>query len=313
MPARAPDPLTAPLAAALRRWVLGVFPRGQSGIDYDAPAGEAGLFGPQSVTWRIHSDFPGMLAGGLCALMLQALHPRVLAGVWDHSDFRADLVGRLRRTTAFVAGTSFAGSTQAETLVTRVRRIHGQVRGTTADGQPYAADEPALLSWVHASEAYAFLEGFKRYGGLEMPGWTQDRYLREGVQLARALGAIDVPDSRAALEAYFAAQRPALQHDLRSREVLDVLARIRLPVPGATLTRGLFLGAGAALLPPWAEHLLGFSPLQRTRHAACARALQALAPMFRIALPDGAGPRACRRVGVSPDILRTWPEVSEVP
>lgn len=130
------SPLTAPLAAALRRWVLGVFPRGQSGIDYDAPAGDAGLFGPDSATWRVHADFPGMLAGGLCALMLQALHPQVLAGVWDHSDFRDDLVGRLRRTTGFVAGTSFSGTAEAERLITRVRTIHTHVRGTTADGMP---------------------------------------------------------------------------------------------------------------------------------------------------------------------------------
>ena len=307
MPARAPNPITAPLAAVLRRWVLGVFPRGQSGIDYDVPLGDPGLFGPDTVTWRIHSDFPGMLAGGLCALMLQALHPRVLAGVWDHSDFRDDLVGRLRRTTAFVAGTSFAGTGAANALVARVRSIHGHVRGTTADGQSYAADDPDLLSWVHASEAYAFLQGFRRYGGLDVPAWAEDRYYAEGAGVARALGAIDVPADRTSLDAYFAAQLPALRHDARSREVLDVLARIRLPVPGATVTRGLFLGAGAALLPPWAEATLGFTPMQRARHVACARALQALAPVFRIALPDGAGPRACRRVGVSPDILRTWP------
>ncbi|MCD9124709.1 oxygenase MpaB family protein [Luteimonas fraxinea] len=301
------SPLTAPLAVALRRWVLGVFPRGQSGIDYDAPAGDPGLFGPDSGTWRVHADFPGMLAGGLCALMLQALHPQVLAGVWDHSDFRDDLVGRLRRTTGFVAGTSFAGTAEAERLITRVRTIHTHVRGTTADGTPYAANDPALLSWVHASEAYAFLQGFRTYAGVEMPVWAQDRYYAEGHRVAAALGAIEIPASRAAMAAYFDAVRPALRYDDRAREVLQVLSRIRLPVPGATLSRGLFLGAGAALLPPWAERMLGITTLQRARHRACARALRGLAPLFHIALPDGAGARACRRVGVSPSILRTWP------
>lgn len=300
MSGRASNPLLAPLAAALRRRVLGMFPRGQSGIDYDTPADDLGFFGPESVTWRIHSDFPGMLAGGLCALMLQALHPRVLAGVWDHSDFRDDLVGRLRRTTAFVAGTSFAGTTEAQRLIARVRVIHGRVRGETADGQRYAADDPGLLAWVHASEAYAFLQGFRRYGGLPVPDRAEDRYYREGVGVARALGAIEVPDSRAALDAYFDAHRPALRHDARSREVLHVLSRIRLTVPGATVTRGLFLGAGAALLPPWATSMLDFTPLQRARHAACARALETLAPMFRLALPDGAGPHACRRLTGGP-------------
>lgn len=303
-----PSPVTASLAAALRHWVLGVFPRGQSGIDYDAPPGDPGLFGPDSATWRVHADFPGMLAGGLCALMLQALHPQVLAGVWDHSDFRNDLVGRLRRTTGFVAGTSFAGTAEAERLIARVRAIHRRVRGTTADGTPYAADEPALLSWVHASEAYAFLEGYRAYSGVGIPAWAQDRYYAEGHQVAAALGAIEVPASRAAMAAYFDAVRPTLRYDGRAREVLAVLSRIRLPVPGSAISRELFLGAGAALLPPWAEQMLGITTLQRARHRACARVLRGLAPLFHIALPDGAGSRACRRVGVAPAILRVWPQ-----
>ena len=99
--------LSQPVTAPIRRWVLGAFPRGQSGIEYDHPQGDPGWFGPHSVTWRVHSEFPGMLAGGLCALMLQTLHPLALAGVYDHSNFRDDLVGRLRRTTAFVAGTTY--------------------------------------------------------------------------------------------------------------------------------------------------------------------------------------------------------------
>jgi len=301
-------PVTAPVAAALRRWVLGVFPRGQSGIDYDAPPGDPGLFGPDSATWRVHADFPGMLAGGLCALMLQSLHPRVLAGVWDHSDFRHDLVGRLRRTTAFVAGTSFAGTAEAVRLIARVRAIHVHVHGTTAHGVPYAADEPALLSWVHASEAYAFLQGFRTYSGVGMPEWAQDRYYAEGHRVAGALGAIEIPASRAEMAMYLDTVRPHLRYDDRAREVLQVLARIRLPVPGAAISRGLFLGAGAALLPPWAERMLGFTAVQRVRHRACARVLRGLAPLFHIALPDGAGSRACRRVGVSPAILRAWPE-----
>ncbi|MEN5115828.1 oxygenase MpaB family protein [Luteimonas sp. TWI662] len=298
----------APLTAALRRWVLGVFPRGQSGIDYDTPAGDPGLFGPDTVTWRIHADFPGMLAGGLCALLLQTLHPRALAGVWDHSEFRTDLIGRLRRTTAFVAGTTYAGTAQAHRLIARVSAIHHQVRGTTADGAPYAADDPALLTWVHATEAYAFLQGFRAYAGLPTPDGIDDRYYDESRRVAEALGARKVPTSGAAMVEYFAQVRPALRLDARSREVLAVLRGIRLPVPGGALLRGVFIGAGAALLPRWAEALLEITPLQRLHNRVCACVLRGLAPLLRMALPDGIAPRACRRVAVSPDILRHWPE-----
>ena len=52
-----------------------------------------GLFGPRAVAWRVHGDVAGMMVGGVTALLLQMLHPAVLAGVWDHSKFRTDMQG----------------------------------------------------------------------------------------------------------------------------------------------------------------------------------------------------------------------------
>lgn len=298
--------LAAPATARIRAWVLDVFPRGRSGIDYDAPAGDPGLFGPDSVTWRIHADFPGMLSGGLCALMLQTLHPRALAGVWDHSNFREDLVGRLRRTTDFVAGSTYAGRAEAERLIARVRAIHARVQGTTADGVPYRADDPALLTWVHATESYGFLQGYRRYCR-PVPQALADAYYAETARVAEALGARDVPASEAEVAAYFASVLDTLRCDARSREVLAVLAKMRLPVPMAGVSRDLFLGAGAALLPDWAERLLERSALPRVQARAASGSLAALAPLFRAALPDGIAPRACARVGVEASSLARWP------
>lgn len=298
--------LTAPATARIRAWVLDVFPRGRSGIDYDAPAGDPGLFGPDSVTWRIHADFPGMLSGGLCALMLQTLHPRALAGVWDHSNFREDLVGRLRRTTDFVAGTTYAGRAEATRLIARVQAIHARVQGTAADGTPYRADDPALLTWVHVTESYGFLQGYRRYCRA-VPTALADAYYAEGACVAEALGATDVPVCEADVAAYFASVRDTLRYDERSREVLAVLSRMRLPVPMAGLSRDLFLGAGAALLPDWANHLLQRTTLQRIQTRAAAGSLAKLAPLFRAALPDGIAPRACARVGIDASLLARWP------
>jgi uncharacterized protein (DUF2236 family) len=295
--------LAAPVTAQIRRWVLGAFPRSEGGIDYKRPAGDAGLFGPDSVTWRIHSDFPGMLSGGLCALMLQTLHPLVLAGVWDHSNFRDDLVGRLRRTTNFVAGTTYAARADAEQLIARVARIHAQVRGVAADGRAYSADDPALLTWVHVTEAFGFLHGFRRYSHIAVAADAADRYYAEVRRIAERLGARDVPASEAEVADYFARMQCELAFDARSREVLAVLARIRLPVPAAGISRDLFLGAGAALLPEWAQAMLGRRPLQRAQAKVSAGVLHTIAPLFRIALPDGVAQHACRRVGVSPEIL----------
>jgi len=299
--------LTRPAREPIRRWVLSAFPRGGGGhVDYDHPVGDPGMFGPDSATWRVHSDFPGMLAGGLAALMLQTLHPLALAGVWDHSNFREDLIGRLRRTTSFVSGTTYAPADQAQALIERVKHIHAQVKGTAEDGRPYAADDPHPLTWVHVTEAYSFLQGYRRYSHIAMPAGAADRYYDEVRRIAEALGARDVPASEAQITAYFRRVRPDLRFTERSRAVLDVLYRVRLPVPVAGLSRDVFLQAGAALLPPWADTLLERTPLQRAQSRLAARALWSVAPVFRMALHDGIGSHACMRVGVPTDTLQHW-------
>lgn len=303
-----PTPSSLPHLHVLRSWVRKAFPRDtENGVDYLVPAGDTGLFGPDTVTWRIHADFPGMLSGGLCALMLQTLHPRALAAIWDFSGFREDLVGRLRRTTAFVGGTSYAPGEAARAMIDRVRSIHAGIHGVTADGRPYAADEPELLVWVHVTEAFAFLQGYRRYGPAPVPDWAADAYYDEVRRIAEALGARDVPASEREVRAYLEEVRPQLVCDARSREVLDVLHRIRLPVPAAGLSRDLFLHAGAALLPDWANAMLDRGSSQRIRDRMAAGSLRMLAPAFRAALKDGVAAQSCRRMGVDPAILGHFP------
>ena len=292
--------LTTPVQHALRDWIVGVLQRDNGvAINYDTPLGDAGLFGPESVTWRIHADFPGMMAGGVAALMLQTLHPRALAGVWDHSSFRTDILGRLRRTTAFVAGTTYAPAAEAERLIAMVRGIHRRVRGTTPDGVRYSAMNPDLLTWVHCTEMASFMAGYQFYRGVSLPWAVQDLYYAETAVIARALGARKVPVSQRGMQQYFEMIQPELEFSARSAAVLEVLANIRLPIPLAGPARELFLGAGAALLPPWASTQLGWGRVQRARHKAAALALKQLGPVLRAALRDGVGARSCRRVGVS--------------
>ena len=300
--------LLRPASAPIRRWVLTAFPRPPSGgIDYEHPAGDPGLFGPSSVTWRMHSDFCGMLAGGLCALYLQLLHPRALAGVWDHSNFREDLVGRLRRTTAFVGATTYAPTHDAEAMIERVRTIHGHVRGLDEADVPYAADDPDLLTWVHVSEMSSFLAGYRAYGPMAVSAAVADAYLDETRRVAEALGARDVPGSVAEMDAYIARVLPSLVFGERSRVVLEVLGRLDLPVPMAGLSRDLFLHAGAALMPDWAASLLQRSAADLRKARLARGTLRGMAPLFRVALTEGVASRSCRRVGVDPGLLSHWP------
>ncbi len=295
-----------PARRMLRRKILAVLSHEGRSPDYDAPKGDPGLFGPDSATWRIHADFPSMMAGGLGALMLQTLHPLALAGVWDHSDFRHDMLGRLRRTVAFVSRTTYAPRVPAEAAVQRIRRIHRPVHGTTPDGRVYSADDPHLLNWVHCAESRCFLRACETYCQ-PVPPAMKDRYLDETARVAEALGARDVPRTWADLEAFFAAVRGELAFDARTAEVLRVLHAIELPVPMARLGRGLFFGAGAAVLPAWAQDMMHSAPRERRRYRTAARALKLVAPSIRDAMAEGGlAWRACRRTGIDYETLFRW-------
>ncbi len=218
-----------------------------------------GLFGPDAVAWRIHGDVTSMMVGGIAGLLLQMLHPAVLAGVWDHSNFRKDMHGRLRRTARFIATTTFGGREDAEAIITRVRGIHDRVRGTLPDGREYAANDPALLAWVHVTEATNFLDAWMRYGDPGISTADQDRYFLEMGRVSSALGADPIPSTRAEASELINAMRPQLVCDARTREVarlvLNQHARHRVAEPIQMLT----MQAAVDLLPPWARRMHGLS------------------------------------------------------
>lgn len=247
------------LRSAIRGQVQALFgTTDDNQLDLARPAGDDGLFSPESAAWRVHGDFTAMMVGGVASLLLQMLHPGALAGVWDHSGFRRDMQGRLRRTAQFISGTTFGSTALAEAMIEQVRAVHERVHGILPDGSAYSANDPALLTWVHAAEVQCFLAAYVRHVDPAMPAAAQDRYLAEMAPLAERLGATQVPASRAALAAYFAHIRPALRRDHRTREV----ARVLLDQPAPTLAlapfRRLTMDASVALLPRWAARLHGF-------------------------------------------------------
>ncbi len=255
---------------------------------------DTGLFGPDSACWKVHGDLTSMMVGGIAALYLQMLHPGALAGVWDHSDFRKDMLGRLKRTARFIAGTTYGDRAEAQGLIDRVRGIHAQVTGTLPDGRPYSADDPALLTWVHVAEVSAFLAAYLRYVDPAFPAEDQDRYYRETAEIARRLGATDVPEDRAAVAAYLEAMRPQLRHDLRTRAVAAALASAPAPSAAAAPAMAAAFDAARDLLPAWAAELHGFR-LSAPRRAVARAGVQTLGRAMRWALVNSAEARARRR------------------
>lgn len=148
---------------------------------------DAGLFGPDSVAWRLHAD-PSMLVGAMRALLVQALEPRAMAGVVQHSDYKADPWGRLNRTVRFVLHTTYGDTATAEAACDAVRRIHDRVHGVDpVSGRAYSAHDPDLLLWIHAVEVHSALFSYRSYAG-RLDDADADRYVDEMVRVAELLG-----------------------------------------------------------------------------------------------------------------------------
>ena len=146
----------------------------------------AGLFGPRSVSWRIDRELV-VLAGGSCALLMQAAHPSVAAGVAQHSDYATDPFGRLFRTLTSSFSVVFGTLADANATLHRVNAIHAAVRGQRADGVAYSALDPEALLWVHATLVDTALRVYARFVAPISPDDAQ-RYHEESARVAVALG-----------------------------------------------------------------------------------------------------------------------------
>lgn len=161
---------------------------------------DAGLFGPDSVSWQIDREVL-VLAGGTCALLMQLAHPAVAAGVAQHSDFQRDPFARLRRTLNASYAVVFGGAQRADRAIRRMNAIHAAVEGVIPEsGERYQARDPELLLWVHATLVDTALRITDRYVRRLADAEAQ-AYHAESRQIAIRLGVPPavVPDTLAEL------------------------------------------------------------------------------------------------------------------
>lgn len=260
VPLRLLDDLTAPVRLDIARDM-----RRSLGVPENPPPaatdpGEAFLQ-PGSVARRVHADLASMVIGGLAALFLQTLHPLAMAGVAEHSNYKEDPIGRLRRTAHFVGLTTFGSVEQAHGAIEQVKAVHHHIRGTAPDGRPYAANDPELLTWVHVAEMWCFLQSSRRFGPAPVSRAEGDAYYAETAAVAYELGAEWVPRSEDEVEAYFRRVRPELYAGAQARAARNFLLRGvgRRPEDRAVYT--LIVSAAIGLLPRWARAELGLPPL----------------------------------------------------
>ena len=244
-------------------------------------------FDESSAIRRVHGD-AAMFVGGLRALLLQSLHPLAMSAVAGHSGYQGDPWGRLQRTSTFLATTTFGTAADAQQAIDRVRAIHSRISGTTSDGEPYAASDPHLLAWVHVAEADSFLAAHQRYGAQPLDAAGCDTYVAEVARVGRALGAQDLPMTKAGLDAAMEAFRPELRSTPEARGAARyLLIHPPLPLP-ARAPYGLLGAAAVGLLPRWARWPLRLPWLPVTEATAVRAAGHAVTATIRWAVaPPG--------------------------
>jgi uncharacterized protein (DUF2236 family) len=250
--------MLAPVRKALVRQVRATF-NDRSRGERPIPASDDALFPRGSIIRRVHGDVTSMMVGGIAALLTQMLHPKALAGVWDHSDVAEDQLGRLRRTARFIARTTYAHRDVATEAVAKVKTIHEQVSGMLPDGTPYRATDPWLLAWVHVAGAINFLDGWRRYAESRMSGADQDRYFAESGEIARLLDADPVPQTRAEAERLIRDFRAELRADDRTRAFRDLVLRAPAQSLAEAPVQKLLTSASVDLMPGFAREMHGLS------------------------------------------------------
>lgn len=260
----APDPL-----GVIRRELQLTF-TGSPGREPDwsaalADGDDAGYLGPGSAAWAVHGSMAPIVAG-VRALMMQALHPGALAGVYEHSRFREDPLGRLAGTIRWIFTVTYGDTRTARAASSHVLGLHRAVTGTYHDAtgrqRPYAANDPDLLRWVHLAFTDSFLTAHQIWGSTwggpgAIPGGA-DAYVAEWAVAGELMGVVDPPrtaaELRRQLDTYLTDGK--LAHSDRLDEVLRFL---RSPGLSPVLRPGyrvLYAGAIASLREPY-RRLLG--------------------------------------------------------
>ena len=272
---------------------------------YGGAPGDPGLIGPDSVSWTIHADLASVAIAGIPAIVLELLHPSVVAGVQDQSRYRDDPFRRARSTLGYVLATTFGNTEAATGLIERVKRVHARIEGERPDGTPYRALDPELLAWVHTSIPWMIMRAYERYHRPLSPD-ERDRYLAEQAIIGRMAGAAPVPTSTAELDEFVEAMRPALGVNEQTLEFYDFLMSSplapKVPAAADRAIHLLLVHSGMTLAPAWARELTGFTQPSLVRHAVLDPYLRLDAGLLRWAIgtpPYAALARARTRTGAA--------------
>ena len=277
-------------------------PPGLPRIDFSQPAGEPALAGPDSVSWQVFRNPISLFIGGIAAVLLEFAEPRVRTGVWEHSSFQGNAVGRLRRTGLAAMVTVYGARSVAESMIASVRQAHEKVAGTTPGGDPYRANDPALLDWVQATAAFGFLEAYCSYVA-PLSLRQRDLFYAEGKPAGRLYGASGAPTSTSEMNAILRRMRPRLEPSPILFEFLKIMKSAPLLPQAFAPVQAMLIRAAVEIVPDWVRTILGLGAEWRLRpwETPLVKAAATLAGNYRI--DSGPSAQACVRMGLPPDYL----------
>lgn len=290
-----------PLAELVRRRIIASATSPFGHADYPLEhtldhRGDPGLFGPGSASWKIIGDVSAF-AGGIRALLIQAAHPEVVAGVEQHSRYREDPLGRLSRTSAYVTATTYGALPEVDEAIAFVGGAHTGVSGVSHRGRHYAATNPAHASWVHNVLTDSFLQTYRRFGRDPVDQEEADRFVAEQATIGAMMLADDLPRTAGDL-ADWVAGHPALGRSPGMTEAVGFLSDPPLST-GQRAGYRLLLAAAVSTIPSRIVDILGV-PTRPGQAALGAKAIDLLrwalgsSPSWHLALirtgaeiPDG--------------------------
>jgi uncharacterized protein (DUF2236 family) len=253
--------LNAPRSAIRANWFKTLASAGLPGVQFTEPAGDPGLYGPDSAIWYVHGDVTG-LVGGLSGLLLGALHEPTMYGTVAHSSYRDDPLARLGRTASFVNAMTWGSMPVVDRACDLVRTLHRRVNGVMPDGRRYDANDSDQLIWTAVTQAHSIMRAHLRYHPKPVSGSRIDEYYAQYSQFAIRLGATKpVPVTRDEVEDYFADMRPQLSF---AEETADLAEFFRRPVgsdPVARAASQTISRAAFDTMPAWAKRLYGTQPV----------------------------------------------------
>lgn len=218
-------------------------------IDYSQPIGAPALFAPDSVQWRVYKNPIALGIGGVAAVLLEFADARIRSGVWDHSTYKADPIGRSKRTGVAAMVGVYGPQSAARRVIQGVSNMHARVNGETPKGETYKAMDPELLDWVSATAAYGFLNAYDRFVA-KVSEDDKTKFYREGASLARLYGVQNPLTSTADFMAMMEKLAPRFEPHPIVTEFLDIIQSGKAAPGTPRFLHQALARASVSLLPP---------------------------------------------------------------